>query len=52
VWEVLVSKFECEYRATHREELTKLLLDNGYSEVDWKFSEETGFYQPIVLARK
>jgi 2-polyprenyl-3-methyl-5-hydroxy-6-metoxy-1,4-benzoquinol methylase len=47
-----ISKFECEYRATHREELTKLLLDNGYSEVAWKFSEETGFYQPIVIARK
>ena len=47
-----ISKFECEYRATHREELTKLLLDNGCSEVDWKFSEETGFYQPIVIARK
>ena len=47
-----ISKFECEYRATRREELTKLLLNCGCSEVDWKFPEETGFYQPIVLARK
>ena len=47
-----ISKFDCEYRATRREELTKLLLNCGCSEVDWKFPEETGFYQPIVLARK
>ncbi len=47
-----VSKFECEYRATRREELTKLLLSNGCREVRWKLPEETGFYQPIVIARK
>ena len=47
-----VSKFECTYRATRREELTKLLLQNGCSNVQWKFSDETGFYQPIVIARK
>lgn len=47
-----ISKFECEYRALRREELTKMLLDNGCSEVNWEFPEETGFYQPIVIARK
>lgn len=47
-----ISKFECEYRATRREELTNLLMHNGCSEVVWKFPEETGFYQPIVIARK
>ena len=47
-----VSKFECEYRATRREELTNLFLANGCSEVVWKFPEETGFYQPIVIAKK
>ena len=47
-----VSKFECEYRATRREEMTKLLLAYGCSKVEWKFSEETGFYQPVVVARK
>ena len=46
------SKFECEYRAVRREELTKLLLSNGCSDVVWKFPEETEFYQPIVVARK
>ncbi len=46
-----VSKFECEYRATRREELTKLLTACGCT-VEWKFPDETGFYQPIVIAKK
>ena len=47
-----VSKFECEYRATRREELTNLFRENGCSEVQWLFPEETGFYQPIAVAKK
>ena len=47
-----ISKFECEYRAVRREEMTKILLSSGCSDVIWKFPEETGFYQPIVVARK
>lgn len=47
-----VSKFGCEYRTVRREELTNLLLANGCREVVWKFPEETGFYQPIVIAKK
>ena len=47
-----VNKFECEYRATRRAEITDLLLENGCSEVVWMFPEETNFYQPIVVARK
>ena len=47
-----ISKFQCEYRATTREELTNLLISNGCSSVVWKFPEETGFYQPILVARK
>ena len=47
-----ISKFDCEYRATRREEITRLLLDNGCGEVAWLFPEETNFYQPIVVARK
>ena len=45
-----VSKFDCEYRATRRRELTELLLAAGCRTVAWKFPEETGFYQPIVTA--
>jgi len=47
-----INKFECEYRATRREELTNLLLSGGCTHVSWKFPEETGFYQPVVIAKK
>lgn len=47
-----ISKFDCAYRATCRGELTDLLLTNGCSSVVWKYPEETGFYQPILIARK
>ena len=47
-----IGKYVCEYRATRREELTNLLLSSGCSQVIWKFPEESGFYQPIVIARK
>lgn len=47
-----VSKFDCEYRATRRDELTELLHDCGCRGVTWLFPEETGFYQPIVIARR
>ena len=47
-----IRKFDCEYRATRRDELTSLLCANGCREVAWKFPEETGFYQPIVIAKK
>ena len=47
-----VSKFDCEYRAIRRDELTELFLANGCKKVEWKFPETTGFYQPIVIARK
>ena len=50
--ELKISKFECEYRATRREELTAVFLDSGCAEVSWKDPEETGFYQPIVIARR
>ena len=47
-----INKFECEYRATRREEVTNLFTANGCKEVVWLFPEETGFYQPIIVARK
>ncbi len=49
---ISVSKFECEYRATRREELTNLLISNGCSKAEWKFPDETGYYQPVVVAIK
>ncbi|MBR2321970.1 MAG: class I SAM-dependent methyltransferase [Clostridia bacterium] len=47
-----INKFECEYRATRREELTTLFYENNCKEVIWLFPKETGFYQPIIIARK
>lgn len=47
-----VNKFECEYRATRREELKNLFIANGCAYVNWLFPEETGFYQPIIVAKK
>lgn len=47
-----IKKFECEYRAIEREKITYLLYKYGCSSVEWKFPEETGFYQPIVIAKK
>ncbi|MBQ9960466.1 MAG: class I SAM-dependent methyltransferase [Firmicutes bacterium] len=50
--DLTINKFECEYRATRRAELTELLTACGCKTVEWKFPEETGFYQPIVIAKK
>ena len=47
-----ISRFACEYRAVRRAELTALLQEAGCSKVLWRMPEETGFYQPIVIARK
>ena len=47
-----VSRFESEYRATKREEITELLHKYGCASVVWRMPEQTGFYQPVVLARK
>lgn len=47
-----INKFDCEYRAIRREELTNLLLASGCRKVEWKFPGKTGFYQPIIIARK
>lgn len=50
--QLTVNKFECEYRATRREELTGLFSASGCRSIVWLFPEETGFYQPIVIVRK
>ena len=47
-----VKKFECKYRAVTREEITCILTCCGFTNVEWKFPEETDFYQPIVIAKK
>lgn len=39
------------YRALQREKLGSLLTSAGYTAVEWLLPGESGYYQPIVLAR-
>ena len=47
-----VSRYACEYRAFRRSELTDLLLASGCTDPVWRFPDATGYYQPIVTAKK
>jgi SAM-dependent methyltransferase len=41
-----------QLRALLREELSRILQDTGFSEVCWHVPAESGFYQPLVSARR
>jgi hypothetical protein len=43
--------FISEYRALQRSELSDALQSAGFQEVQWLMPAESGFYQPLVLAR-
>ena len=43
--------FVSEYRCLLREELSDVLRNAGFEMVHWLMPSESGFYQPIVLAR-
>jgi glycine/sarcosine N-methyltransferase len=38
------------YRAVLREELSRILVGAGFGDVRWLMPDESGFYQPVVLA--
>jgi glycine/sarcosine N-methyltransferase len=44
--------FVSEYRCLLRKELSAVLQSHGFREVRWLMPEESGFYQPLVLARR
>jgi glycine/sarcosine N-methyltransferase len=44
--------FATEYRCLLRGELTSTLARAGFEQVGWLMPGESGFYQPIVLARR
>jgi SAM-dependent methyltransferase len=44
--------FVSVYRALLREEFTALLSQAGFVDVRWLMPAESGFYQPLVLARR
>jgi SAM-dependent methyltransferase len=48
-WET--QHFVSEYRCLLREELSTLLKQTGFEDVNWLMPSESGFYQPLVLAR-
>ena len=43
--------FATEYRCLLRDELESALTSSGFEQVHWLMPQESGFYQPIVLAR-
>ena len=40
------------YRALLRAELSEVLGAAGFVDIDWHLSDASGFYQPVVTARK
>jgi glycine/sarcosine N-methyltransferase len=44
--------FISEYRRLTRHELSAALIAAGFHEVLWQMPAESGFYQPLVIARK
>ena len=48
-WKTL--HFVSEYRCLLRSELSSVLTDSGFADVRWLMPAESGFYQPLVLAR-
>jgi SAM-dependent methyltransferase len=44
--------FVSEYRCLLRKELTLALSTAGFRQIEWRMPAQTGYYQPIVLARR
>jgi glycine/sarcosine N-methyltransferase len=44
--------FVSEYRCLLRDELSAVLRSTGFRDVRWLMPAESGFYQPLVLARR
>jgi 2-polyprenyl-3-methyl-5-hydroxy-6-metoxy-1,4-benzoquinol methylase len=48
----LTTERSTRYRAIRRDELDAALNEAGLTDVRWLMPEESGYYQPLVLARK
>ncbi|AZN38803.1 class I SAM-dependent DNA methyltransferase [Paenibacillus albus] len=44
--------YRTEYRALLREEVNEVLSGAGFTDIEWHLPEQSGYYQPIVTARK
>lgn len=48
----LTNSYKTFYRAWQREELASLLASVGFGNINWRFPEETGYFQPIITATR
>jgi SAM-dependent methyltransferase len=48
----LTTSARTRYRALKREELSRVLTAAGFRDVRWHMPETSGFYQPLVIARR
>lgn len=44
--------FVSEYRCLQRAEMTKALNEEGFEQVRWLMPNESGYYQPLVMAKR
>jgi len=49
---IKVDKFACTYRAYKKDEITKLVKAAGFKSIKWLVADESGYHQPIFIARK
>jgi hypothetical protein len=47
-WEV--QSYTTRYRALRRADLSRILAQAGFVDIAWLMPEESGYYQPVVLA--
>jgi glycine/sarcosine N-methyltransferase len=45
------SAHETRYRALRRASLTAALQENGFGSIEWLTPQDSGYYQPVVVAR-
>jgi glycine/sarcosine N-methyltransferase len=45
-----VSAYGTRYRALRRDRLSRLLTDHGFASAEWLLPEQSGYYQPLVVA--
>jgi len=44
--------YETRYRAVLREDLAEILHEAGLRDMTWQMPDESGYYQPVVKARR
>jgi glycine/sarcosine N-methyltransferase len=44
--------YQTRLRAWRREDINRILAESGFEAIAWQMPEESGFYQPIMTARK